>query len=264
MLLTLNARSLQSRLQAKGRNRLEVTEIPRHTMERLSLRGLVIDTDLLKGWSLDQLDSLRITADQAACPFLVLRESQPVDVTGGATKSAEQLLARLDLVARAGHRLGCNAVAILPIGVSTDANLAAAAQFLRGVMDQVDRMEMNLLLEPGRDRLSTPEGLIEVIKKVGGFRIGTMPNFAAAIESGDCASFLRQTAPYASAVLATCPALTSGKLPAKDRKRLDQCVESLRSVGYEQMLAIDYVGGGEPDAAIDAARDEISAVLQEE
>lgn len=265
MLLTLTTRSLHRLLKARGRNRLDVPDIPKYVIEHLKLRGLVLDTELLRGWSLDRLDDLRNTADQAGCPCLILRESTPISLIGASPAAMGQLHARLNLVGRAAHRLGCNAVALSLVGLETEEHLEPATEFLREVMDRVDRMEMNLLVEPGDQRLENPDGLIELIKKVGGFRIGTLPSFKNALAAGDCASVLRQTAPYASAVLATCPDVDAeGTMSSTAQEQLRECVLALSSVGYEQILAIDYQGEEAPEPAIDAAREQIIAALEEE
>ncbi|MFG0330431.1 MAG: TIM barrel protein [Phycisphaerales bacterium] len=264
MLLTLTARSLSRRLQARGRQRLDLADAPEYTIEHLSLRGLVVDTALLKGWPLDALDRLRNRADQAGCPCLILRESTPISVASDASTMVEKSQHRVELVTKAAHRLGCNAVAVSMRSISSDREFDATAEFLRQVMERVDRMEMNLLVEPGPGMLSEPDSLINLIKKVGGFRIGTMPSFEAAACTDDCVAALRQTAPYASAVLATCPSNDKGEFGKKERTQLRECVEALLSVGYEQILAIDFTGDGDADATIDAVRDEIVATMEQE
>jgi len=166
-------------------------------------------------------------------------------------------------------------------GFEGDEALNRMAMFLRSVMERIDRMELNLLIEPGEGDLSEPGPLIQLIKKVGGFRIGTMPSFARAIQHGDPESVLRQTAPYAGAVLASCGfengagkstrkgrsrkkgvAAEEESLSKEELKQIGKCVEALRRVGYGQVLAIDYLGSGVGLGAIEQARNAIVEVIQ--
>jgi len=315
MLLTLTARSLERRLKSSGRDHLEMEDLPRFVFERLGLRGLVVDTSLLREWSLDRLDTLRIRADQAGCPCLVLRESAPVTISPTRRDALEKSYSRLDIVSRAAHRLGCNAVSVGFAGIDTDEKFDAAASLLRRVMERIDRMELHLLVEPTDARLADADALIDLIKKVGGFRIGTLPNFGNAWAADDAVSALRQTAPYAGAILATCghdtvstalrsdsasdaegsddeKAATTTKSKKKTTKKktsktkkkssgkgeaaeagaapgsdgppinLEQCVDAIVSVGYEQVLALDHHGASDPVAEIEAVRDHIRDVLE--
>ena len=116
-----------------------------------------------------QLDKLRNQADQAGCPCLILRESKSVPVVTGRSVDLDKTKRRLELVARAAHRLGCNAVSLQPEPFNADTQLEEAAKFLRQIMDRIDRMEMNMLIEPGKGVLAEPERLIELIKKVAEF-----------------------------------------------------------------------------------------------
>lgn len=180
--------------------------LPKFAFQQTGLRGLVLDTVLFKGWGLDELDALRTQADQAGCPCLLLRESEPTltGVPEGALFSAA--LKRIDLVARAANRLGCNALAIQPRCTKTAADereFDLHTLFFRRVLERVDRLELNVLIEPSKDWIGEPSWLIELVKKVGGFRIGTLPSFEAACRTQDCVATLRQTAPYAGAVLAS-------------------------------------------------------------
>ncbi|MBL1216791.1 MAG: hypothetical protein D8M59_04775 [Planctomycetes bacterium] len=267
MLLTLTARSLEPLLArtASDRRRIEsgydqdgnveggarspiaIEDIPRFAMERIGLRGLVVDTSLLRGWPLDRLDRLRMQADQSGCPCLILRESAPVVISAGpgvAADESDKTFARIETVAKAAHRLGCNAFSLRPYEITSDIQFDAAADLLRKVMDRIDRMELNLLIEPGGGTLANPQVLIELVKKVGGFRIGTMPSFAYAARTEDSETTLRQTAPFSSAIVASCSGLeASGDGHAAEtatRVDLAGSVQAIKSVGYEQILALDY------------------------
>lgn len=271
MLLTLTARSLRRYLSPGSRERIEMEDLPRYVFDNLGLRGLIVETALLKAWSLDRLDVLRTRADQAGCPCLVLRESKLVNLRSNSPAAIEEAFGRLDIVARAAHRLGCNALAVGFKNIKGDAEIEAAALLLRRVMDRIDRMELQLLVEPSGSVLIDPDALINLIKKVGGFRIGTLPSFATAADSGDATSALRQTSPYAGAVLATCGRDAIEGKPSDDLSAapgesvdLTGCLDAIVSVGYEQVLAIDYVGSDDPIAGIEKARATIESALEKE
>ena len=74
------------------------------------------------------------------------------------------------------------------------------AQGLRVALTEMDRWEVNLLLQPHGGVLEKGEPLVELVKKVGGFRIGALPSFQHAFESGRMTDTLRKLAPYAQAV----------------------------------------------------------------
>lgn len=297
---------------------LSMADLPRFVFQQTSLRGLALDTSLLKGWGLDRLESLRTQADQAGCPCLLLRESFPVASGHAPGAPFDQAMKRVDLVARAAHRLGCNALALQPDCPASEADERAFdfhVTFYRRLIERLDRLEVNVLIEPAAGWLGSPQWHVELVKKVGGFRIGTLPTFEAACRAPDCVAALRQTAPYAGAILASfsnhdvpealmeagAPAdeETSGGKPrrptkkkttrkgdstsatataTKSRKktirkpkveeaspppsRFLDCVKALAAVGYEQILALDYLGSGDSVAAVNAARKQIEAAME--
>lgn len=279
MLLTITVRSLERLLMPVGRAAtpaLRFDELPAYVLGTLQLRGLVVDTAVLRGWDLDQIDRFRTQADQSGCPTLILRESYALPSRIGDPQVEQKAFERIGVVARAASRLGCNAMSLVAPTLAADHDLYSVATFFRRVMERIDRLELNLLVEPGRGLLSEPEQLIEMIKKVGGFRIGTMPNFGNAWLAVDHIASLRQTCPYAGAVLATCglyEAESIDKLPSpvkppdSEEAELDliaEDVNSLLSVGYEQILALDYVGPGDRsrlEAVVDVTRDRIQSVV---
>jgi sugar phosphate isomerase/epimerase len=107
-----------------------------------------------------------------------------------------------------------------------------------------------------------PDRLTELIKRIGGFRIGSLPSFGHAAQTKDPIHTLRQLAPYAGAIHATVSEFTkAGKHKAYD---LNEYVRAIRSVGFVNTLAIDYVGGGDAAEAIDLARTALEEALAEE
>jgi hypothetical protein len=290
MLLTLTARSLVNQRLRRGTKQLALDEMPRFVLEQTALRGLVLDTDLLKGWSMDRLDDLRISADQAGCPCLLLRES--ADVLSGSRKpqQIETAMKRVELVARAATRLGCNSMSLRPAPLESTTEIDAHAEFYRNLMERIDRLDIHLLLEPSEGVLAEPHALIALVKKVGGFRIGTLPTWNIARQADDVVAVMRTTAPYAGTVLANWSdedlAAIAQPAVAKKTKRVpvvdaddddltdridpnapmvEKCLAALVNIGYEQILAIDYVGKSENTiAAINAIRDFIIARVEDE
>lgn len=258
MLLAITTESLEYYINppdasAKG---LMLTELPRFVVDRLGLHGLVVDSKYLKGWSLEQLDKLRNCADQAGCPCLVLRESRGV-VTGGDTATQTAAMQRIELVTRAAQRLGCAAVSFRVESAVGQIELDQAARFLRKTMERIERIDVNMLLEHGGGDLARPETLVEMVKKVGGFRVGTMPNFGQSGAGKDCAAILRQTAPYAAAVLATIPPGAGGMASEETGAALSRakaCMESLVTVGFHQILAMDYLGRSDGMQCLEAVK----------
>ena len=254
MLLTLATRSLASRIspRGEGRRHLTVMSLPEFTIRELRLRGLNIPASMLAGWSLDDLDGLRDQADKAGCPCLVLIEDSPLafghpdlEVRRSAVDRARRLVA-------AAHRLSCNALAVSCEGGDDDETFDRTANRIKEVIPEAERMEVNLLLAPHEGLTYQPERLTDLIKRVGGFRIGSFPSFGHAVETGDAVNTLRQLAPYAGAVQATVQGFTeAGEHNGYD---LAEYVAAIRSVGFLNNLAIDYVGEDEPVKHIEKAR----------
>jgi sugar phosphate isomerase/epimerase len=244
--------------------KLPLIELPRFTMDEFGLHGLNLQTKFLAGWGLDELDRLRDQADKVGCPWLTLIEEQAQPLGETDEKKLEQALDRLDRVLRVAHRLGCAGVAI---GVehkssSDEAGLDRVAERLKGVLSAAERLEMNLLLSPRPGLTSTPEQLTGLIRKVGGFRIGSLPDFEAASASGDAAGYLRSLTPYASAVTAAATGFDAkGKHQAFD---LSTCVDAIKSVGFEGTLSLEYRGPGDPIQAILATKQVIEQGLEVE
>jgi len=261
ILLTLAAGSLRS-LLSRTRSPLALADLPGFTAEELGLRGLAIPTDLLAGLRPSQFDALRDAADKAHCPCLLIVESQPLDFQDPVAKP--QSIERLRKLATAATRLGCSALGIETAGVDDDAAFARTAAGVKEGLAALDRLEVNVLLRPGDGMIAVPAGLTELIKKIGGFRIGSLPSFEHAESTGDTIQTLRRLAPYAtSAILATVRGFDKeGRHQPWD---LAKCIEAVRGVGYVNTLCIDFVGKGDPVKVIEQAREQMSqAILAEE
>ncbi|MDP1661182.1 MAG: hypothetical protein Q8L55_04625, partial [Phycisphaerales bacterium] len=183
----------------------------------------------------------------------------------------------------AAHWMGCSAFAVPVLAPDTEDALEQAADRLKSVARKAEKLDLNLCISPAAGLTKTPERVGELLKKIGGFRIGTMPDFAAAADSADRIAYLRRLVPYASMVLATgvkfeavgAPAAKAEAEPkgkaskAKGRGKakpvepdddepgvpvevrhtayeLREMASVLVSVGYEGPIAIDFRGTGDP------------------
>lgn len=268
MLLTLTASSLRSMLARgkSGKPKLDLLDLPAFTRQDLNLHGLNLSTDLLSGVSREGLERLRERADKAGCACLLLVEAEPQAFGGTDDAVTEAAVARIQKVVQAGHYLGCNAVAVRLAGASEDAEaFGRTAQHLRKAVDRAEKLEMNVLISPGPGVAPTPEKVTDLIKKVGGFRVGTYPDFEAAAGSADPVSYLRRLTPYASAVCAATQKIDEGKggltHPTYDIAPL---VEAILSVGYDGTLAIDYRGTGDARLGVERSRMLLERLLGED
>jgi sugar phosphate isomerase/epimerase len=254
MLLTLCTGSLRSKLGANGG--MSLLDVPEFTVRHLQLRGLNIPAEMLAGWTLNQIDELRDRADKAACPCLVLVEERALEL-GHVDEARRDMAAnRLERLAIAANRLGCNALAVRIEAADTDDDLDRVATHLKEIMPAIERRELNVLISPWRGLTHVPTRLTALIKRIGGFRIGSLPTFGAAAETGDVLEALRKLSPYAGAIHATVGAVK--KKDGNEGYDLGKCVKAMRSVGFSNTIAIDFVGKGDPVQAIEQAR----AVLQ--
>lgn len=258
MLLTLAASSLRPLLK-KGDSSLKMLDVPRFAMRELQLRGLNVPASMLAGMSLADFDRLRDAADKEACPCLLLIGDEPMHFAG----KPQQLDASLDLFQRlstAAHRLGCNSMAIVCDSPDTEEAFERTAAGVKQAMSSVERLDLNVLLMPFKGLAVDPIRLTELIKRIGGFRIGSLPTFAHAAATGDLETTLRRLAPYAGAMHASVGEFDgSGKHIPYD---LATCVKAIQSVGYGSTLAIEYEGHGDPVAHIDQARRALSEAIE--
>ncbi|MCA9290911.1 MAG: TIM barrel protein [Phycisphaerales bacterium] len=257
MLLTLAVSRTDLFVSPDGEPVPDVFDYPSMIIREFELRGLNISASLLSGWNLDDLDRLRDRADKAGCPCLVLVEDGPLRFADRSAAKRAEARDRVKRLVVAANRLGCNALGIKCEGSASEADFETTAGELKEVMRAMDRMEVNLLIAPHGKMTEQPDRLTDLIKRVGGFRIGSLPSFAHAAASGDLVQTLRKLAPYAGAIHATIDDFDpKGGHPGYDLK---ECVQTIRSVGFVNTLAIDFQGRKNPVEAIEAAR----AVLQE-
>lgn len=261
MMLTLTATSLVSMLRASkgGKPALTLQDLPSYVRQSLGLSGINLTTDILTGLDRAALETLRERADKAGCACILLIESEPQPLCDDDSigDAAEERAIR---VMNAAHVLGCNAAAITASGPDNPHALEVCAERCKSIMGVGERLELNLLIAPGSGLTESPERVSDLLKKVGGFRIGTYPDFEAASKWKDPVAYLRRLTPYASVVSASTVAFADpqGGKPTDDYDAkvvhkgydLHPLVEAVISVGYDGTLAIDYRGKGDPTLGV--------------
>lgn len=178
---------------------MPLTDLPQFARETLGLRGLNLSTDLLAGADRRVLETIRERADKAGCACLLLIEPGVVTIDGTPTK-VEALIERMRKVVQAAQLLGCNSAAFSIKGIETDDLRKGVADRLRKVVERAEKLDVNVLVSPAAG--VEPEAVSDLLKRVGGFRIGTYPDFEVASKSKDPLTYLRRLSPYASAVCA--------------------------------------------------------------
>ncbi len=233
LLLTLAIQSLNPLIEAGNQ---DILEVPGIASEKLELRGVMIDARHLAGWGQDSYDRFKNNGDKAKSPCLLVRDNTSMDLIGARELSRE----RIQRLSLAANRLGCNAISITPI-FPTDKNAVdQIVEQLRSAMADVERLGLNLLLQPCEGLSSDPDELIEIIKQIGGFRIGALPTFIAASATGNGIDALRKLAPYAGGIVADFPT-------GRGKKSIDpvEGLKAVREVGYSNTVAINYIGKGD-------------------
>lgn len=244
----------------KGRHpAMTLADLPRLTREELDLHGLALPTDLLSGAGAADLELLRRGADKARCPILALIEPDPLPMID--RRRGTTAVKRAQRVLRAAERLGCSSAGIGVAVEDGEESFEAAVEALKRVMETADGVGVNLLLRPAPGLTVTTERLTELIKRVGGFRIGTMPDFLTAAESGDPGHYLRRLAPYASVVVASADQFT--KRGGHRGFDLAACVAALNEVGYDASLAIEYRGAGDLIEGVTMMRQALAAQFED-
>lgn len=270
MLLTLTASCLRPMLEVGTPSRgagkkMALEDLPVFAKDDLGLAGLNLSTDLLVGADRARLERIRERADRAGCACLLLVESEAQafgDADEAVGKSAQ---ARLQRVVEAARFLGCTSAAVKVQAEDSEAGMLRAASRMKPVVERAEKLDVNVLIAPTKGLTTSPERVAELIKRIGGFRIGTFPDFQTACEQKDPVAYLRRLSPYAAVVSAsTVEFKSSAKRGGKSELThatydLVPLVEAVESVGYDGTLAIDYRGKGD---AIEGVRNSIT-LLQE-
>jgi sugar phosphate isomerase/epimerase len=275
MLLTLAVNSLRARLVPKKvrsgpADAIVITDLPRITRETLGLYGLHLSTPVLAGADAARLDVIRDAADKAQCPCLTLTEADPQPLFTENDAVGDAAIDRLQRVVRAASRLGCSSIGLSISGDGNEDTLEYCIERLRRVLTVAERLEVNLLVQPMAGFTADPDRLTDLIKRVGGFRVGTFPDFITASHQPDPTQYLKRIVPYAAAINASCSTFKPTKKPGSplgavthDAFDLTDYLKTVASVGYTGTLAIDYRGDA-PDAleAIAEAKDIFEAIVR--
>jgi len=245
---------------SRSKHAIQLLDLPAYTRESLGLHGLTLSTDLLAGVSRDYLEELRERADKAACACLLLVDPDPLPLAHHDDDKADAGVERAGRVLQAAQLLGCNAAAISVEGADAEEAFDFAVDRLRQAMTRAESLQLNLLLAPAPGLTEHPDRVAELLKKTGGFRLGTYPDFGDAARDEDPTSYLRRLTPYASVVRASTISFTApdGKDPgdAIDAEvvhaeyDLAPLVDAIQSVGYEGTLSIDFKGKGDPTLGV--------------
>lgn len=254
MLLTLGFNSIH-RLLGEGSSPAvaSLLELPAYAHDHLQLRGLSVPASLLSGWSARDIDQLRDRADKSDCPCLLLVDEEPLLLASSVSKEADFALHRLEQLLRAGHRLGASSVAFSVEADDTDEAMSNTAVACRTAMEAAERLEINMLIAPRAGLTQQPEQIGNLIKKVGGFRLGSFPDFLAACAADDPVTYMRRITPYGGAVNAS---FESGTEP------MDELMRAVISVGYNGAVSVDAHCDGDLIGALKTVRDRLWTVIE--
>ena len=233
VLLTLAIQSLNPLIED---GKQDLLEVPTLSAEKFNLRGVMIDAKHLSGWTMETYDQFRNNADKAKSPCLLVRDNSPMDLLECEDASFE----RIRRLSVAANRLGCNAIAITPTFPENQHGVDSIVERIRLSMQGVERLELNLLLQPCEGISSNPDQLIEIIKQIGGFRIGALPTFEFAGATGNGIEALRKLAPYAGGIVVDFP-------NGRGKKKVDpvEGLQAVLDVGYSNTVALNYTGKGD-------------------
>ena len=255
ILLTLAGGSLKSLVDS---GELALEDIPSFAIREFDLRGLNMPASMFAGCSLDVFDRLRDRADKAGCPVLTLTEETPLRFSDSSPGDLNKTFDRVTRLATAANRLGCNALTIsCEAPEDTDELFDRMAGSIKKVIQRIENFDLNLLIAPTKGLTGDPDRLTALIKKVGGFKIGSFPCFDHAENTTDPSDTMRKLAPYAGGMEAV---VTSGK-GGIAKVAAYEAIESVLNVGYQNTLAIRFVGKGDPIEMIRSGRRQIAEAL---
>lgn len=290
MMYSLNVNSIRSLIKKRGKNALDVVDLPRYTHEHLGLRALNLSTDLLKGMGRGQIEKIRDNGDKVGCTCLMLSEPEALDMGNPKDSVGDAAVDRMSRVIIAGSVLGCNAVSLSIIGKDDDDTFDLIAERMKRVLERADQVDVNVLISPYKGLTEDPDRTTDLVKGIGGFRIGTLPDFEAAHKWGDASHYLRRLTPYATVVNASTLAFEdaepddeamaaaeglsgldalAAELEAMDDTAapvhvgydLEPMVGAIKAVGFSGNIALDYRGAGDGTLGVLQTKDAIDAAL---
>ena len=238
---------------------MSIADLPRYAHEQIGLRALNLSTDLLKGMGRSDLEKIRDMGDKCGCSILMLEQPDALSLADPKDSIADR-----------------------------------AASRMREIMEVADSIDINVLIAPTAGLTNDPERVTGLIKGIGGFRIGTYPDFLQATKSGDPSGYLRKLTPYASVVNASTlefipgepvesvPDITddmdgltgldalAAELGAMDEEPapihvgydLPPLVAAIKAVGFDGNIALDYRGGGDGTLGVLQSREAILDAIE--
>jgi len=294
MMFSLNVNSIRDVLKRRGKRAITVVDLPKYTKEHLDLHALTLSSDLLKGMGQSDLEKIRDNGDKCGCTCLML--SEPTAFALGDTKASagDAAVDRMKRVLTAANLLGCNSVSMSIKGKDSDQAFDLAVDRMKRILEMGDRIDINVLISPSdeKDGLTTDaQRLTELVKAIGGFRIGTNPDFETAAKTGDPVGYLRKLTPYATvvnastlgfeesepdedelqkadglsgldALAAELEAMSDDAPPVHKGYDLIPLVGAVKAVGFDGTISLDYRGGDDGTLGVLQSRDAIEAALQ--
>lgn len=265
MVLTVHVHSLIPLMKpAKGSaTGLSLWDLPRHAREHLGVHGLAMTTTVLAGQDRAGLQRFVEAADRAGCPCLTLieNEPQPLFDEDRAPAASDRVLR----VVQAANWLGCSSVGIPIECPDNDDALQETADNLRPLVRKAERLDLNLCIPSGKGLTASPERIGELLKRVGGFRIGTMPDLLSASKQPDPSAYLRKLVPYASHLIAEVTEFSgTGKKRVHEGYDLTEYMKIVAAVGFDGGVAIDYRGKGDVMEGLKQAREMLGPLVGEE
>lgn len=296
MLFSLNVNSIRDVLKRRGKRAVEIVDLPKYISEHLGLNALTLPTDLLAGMGRSELEKIRDTGDRAGCTCLLLAQPDPLTLAEPSEDKGDAAIDRAKRIITAATLLGCNAASISIKSKDTDDHFDRATERMKRILDHADSVDINVLIAPESGLTEDPERLTDLIKAIGGFRIGSLPDFESAHKSGDPAGYLRKLTPYASVVNASTLGFVPGEAPTNETKQdardsglsgldalaaeLENMLEepdpapvhegydlvtmagALSAVGFDGNIAIDYRGGGDGTLGAMQSHEAIEAAFE--
>ncbi len=203
MMFSLNTNSIRSVLKRRGARAMSPWDLPKYAMDQFGLRAINFSTAQLAGLSPKDLELIRVSGDRVGCSCLLLSQTDALMLGDVKGDKAIEGIERMGRVIKAAALMGCNAVSLSIKSKDTEAAFEQVAESMKHVLEFADRAEMNVLISPTAGLTQDPDRLTDLLKGIGGFRIGTMPDFDMAVKTGDAAGYLKKLTPYASVVNAS-------------------------------------------------------------
>lgn len=293
MMFSLNVNSIRDVLKRKGKRALAIVDLPKYTHDHLGLRALNLSTELLKGMGQSDLERIRDNGDKCGCTCLLLSEPDPLALADPKDAVGDQGVDRMTRVIKAASLLGCNAVSLSIKAKDSEQSFDFAVDRMRQILEVADKLDINVLISPMAGLTSDPDRVTDMVKGIGGFRIGTNPDFATAFSTGDPVAYLRRLTPYATVVNASTMGFEEPPPSEESNEKLEKAdgltgldalaaeleamdddeplvhtgydllplVGAIKAVGFDGNIALDYRGAGDGTLGVLQSRDAIEAAL---